>query len=139
MTPQDMAALHARAFRGQRPWTAEEFAGLLASPHTGLVSGPLEFVLGRVLAGEAEILTLAVDPEVQRQGRARALVMRFLTDAAAKGAARAYLDVADDNLPARALYAQAGFREVGRRRGYFARADGPAADAIVMARDLPDS
>lgn len=139
MTPKAMAALHARAFTDQRSWTATEFADLLASPHRVLVTDPKGFLLGRVLAGEAEVLTLAIAPDAQRQGRARGLLARFLAEAGAMGAVQAFLDVAGDNLPARALYTQAGFTEVGRRRGYFARVQGPAVDAIVMARDLPDS
>ena len=139
MTPEAMAALHARAFADQRPWTADEFADLLGSPHTVLVSEPMGFLLGRVLAGEAEVLTLAVDPAARRQGRARRLLARFVAEAMAKGAMQAFLDVAEDNASARALYTQAGFRAAGRRRGYFARADGAAVDAIVMSRDLPDS
>jgi len=139
MTPEAMARLHARAFADQRPWTATEFAGLLESRHTVLMADPMGFLLGRVLAGEAEVLTLAVDPDAQRQGRARRLLAQFLTDAAAQNATQAFLDVAADNTPARALYLQAGFREASRRRGYFPRAQGPAADAIVMARDLPVS
>ncbi len=139
MTPDAMAALHARAFTDQRPWTATEFASLLDSPHTVLVTDPMGFLLGRVLAGEAEVLTLAVDPDAQRQGRARRLLTRFLADATANGATQAFLDVAADNTAARALYTHAGFRAAGRRRAYFARAAGPAVDAIVMARELPDS
>jgi ribosomal-protein-alanine N-acetyltransferase len=139
MTPQAMAALHARAFTSQRPWTAAEFTDLLASPHALLVTDPMGFLLARVLAGEAEILTLAVDPDAQRQGRARHLLQQFLARSAALGAVRAFLDVAADNIAARALYTQMGFRDAGRRRGYFTRAGAPAVDAIVMARVLPDS
>ena len=139
MTPDAMAALHARAFTDQRPWTAAEIATLLDSPHTVLLTDPMGFLLGRVLAGEAEILTLAVDPLVQRQGRAGWLLEQFLALALTDGATQAFLDVAEDNAPARALYTQAGFRMAGRRRGYFARAGGPAVDAILMSRALPDS
>jgi ribosomal-protein-alanine N-acetyltransferase len=139
MTPDEMAALHARSFTDQRPWAAAEFAGLLASPHAFLVTEPMGFLLGRVLVGEAEVLTLAVDPDARRQGRARLLLRRFLGLAGSKGAVTVFLDVAADNIPARALYAQAGFAEAGRRRGYFARSAGPAADAIVMSRALPNS
>ena len=139
MTPDALAALHARAFPVQRPWTEAEFAALLASPHAVLLTDPMGFLLGRVLAGEAEILTVAVDPAAQCQGRGRRLLEQFLADAIAHGATQAFLDVAEDNAPALALYARAGFSAVGRRRGYFTRRDGPAFDAILMARDLPVS
>jgi ribosomal-protein-alanine N-acetyltransferase len=88
-----------------------------------------------VMAGEAEVLTLAVRPAQRRRGIARALV-----DAAALLASRTasamFLEVADDNPAAVALYAQAGFAAVGRRAGYYARPGAPAADAIVMRRTL---
>ena len=138
MTPDDLAALHARAFADQRPWTAAEFASLLASPHTLLVTDPMGFVLGRVLASEAEILTLAVDPAARRQGCARRMLDAFLVQSAHQ-AETAFLDVAADNAPARALYKAAGFAETGRRKGYFARKAGPAVDAILMTRALPKS
>ncbi len=138
MTPGDLAALHARAFADQRPWTEAEFASLLGSPHVVLLSVPMGFLLGRVLADEAEILTLAVDPDAQRQGHARWLLHGFLAQASAH-AVTAFLDVAEDNTPARSLYAAAGFIETGRRRGYFTRPDGPPVDAILMTRALTDS
>jgi ribosomal-protein-alanine N-acetyltransferase len=93
-------------------------------------------VLVRLAADEAEILTLAVAPEARRRGRARALLKAAQAHAAAGGARRLVLEVAEDNAPARALYAAAGFGPVGRRRGYYDRAAGAAADALVLAKDL---
>ncbi len=137
MTPDTLAATHATAFIAERPWTAAEFAALLAQPTT-LVTGEADsFLLGRVILDEAEILTLATAPAARRQGRARAALTAFLTAARARGAVRAFLDVASDNLPARALYAAAGFAEIGRRAAYYTAPDGTRTDAILMARDLP--
>ncbi len=103
-------------------------------PHEGGGRRPdsAGFLLGRILAGEAEVLTLAVHPDARRRGIGRDLLARFLARAAAGGAARAFLEVAEDNPGALALYAAAGFAAVGRRRGYAA----PGVDALVMARDL---
>jgi ribosomal-protein-alanine N-acetyltransferase len=64
------------------------------------------------------------------------LLAQGLVLAVAGGAERMFLEVAEDNAAARALYARAGFAEAGRRRGYYARPDGPAADALVLALDL---
>ena len=110
-------------------------------PHEGAGRSPAPagFLLGRALAGEAEVLTLAVRPEAQGQGLGSALMARFLAEAAARGAARAFLEVAADNDVARRLYARHGFVEAGLRRGYFALMGGGAVDGIVMARDLPVS
>ncbi|MFA4893699.1 GNAT family N-acetyltransferase, partial [Brevundimonas sp.] len=58
-------------------------------------------------------------------------------EAAARGARRLFLEVAEDNEAARALYGRAGFSEAGRRPRYYARADGSRRDALLLALDLP--
>lgn len=94
------------------------------------------FLLGRVVADEAEILTLAVDPDHRRQGTGFHLVTRFLDAAGDRDAATAFLEVAADNVAAIALYHRAGFTQQGRRKGYFHAPDGQLTDALVMACDL---
>lgn len=137
MTPETLAVVHARCFRSPPPWSAAEFAGFLADPLAFvLVEGDAGFLLGRAVAGEAEILTLAVVPEARRLGLARRLVARFLYQAQLRGAERAFLEVRADNAPALALYESAGFTSVGLRRGYYRDADGGGVDALVLARQL---
>lgn len=137
MTPAALAALHARCFRQPRPWTAAEFALLLGQPATVLAALPGGFALGRVVAGEAELLTLAVAPRARRRGLGRRLLALFEAAAAARGAGVCHLEVAADNEAARALYAAAGYAETGSRRGYYGPAAGVAAvDAILLARPL---
>lgn len=129
-----MAALHARCFTVPRPWDARAFAEILQSPsvvHLGQAQG---FLIGRVVSDEAEVLTLAVDPAARRQRLGWGLVREFLAEAARRGAARAFLEVAETNAAARALYAGAGFSEVGRRRNYYTGAAAGAVDALVLAR-----
>lgn len=140
MTPEALADLHARTFRTPRPWTAEEFAGWLADPLAFLmVEGDAGFILGRAVAGEAELLTLAVSPEARGRGLGRRLVTRFLYQARLRGAEEAFLEVAEDNAPARAVYSRAGFTETGRRRGYYRTQDGRPVDALVLRRVLTDA
>lgn len=137
MSPEALALLHARCFATPRPWGAAEFAGLLADPLVFLlVEGDTGFLLGRAVAGEAELLTLAVAPEARRRGLARRLVERFLYQGRLRGAGYAFLEVAEDNGGGRALYGAAGFGEVGRRRGYFHTPDGRRIDALVLRREL---
>lgn len=135
MTPEAMAALHAQCFP-DRPWSAAEFAGLLDSRHTLLLESPRGdgFILARAVPPEAEILTLAVAPAARRQGIGAGLVSALLSALAARGVTELFLEVADDNLAARALYRSFGFRETGRRRDYYARSDGGRSDAVLMAR-----
>ena len=93
-------------------------------------------LLGRAVAGEAELLTLAVAPDRQRSGIGGRLVAAFLAEARARGAVQAFLEVAADNAAAIGLYRRAGFAEVGRRRGYYAGANGARIDALVFAQGL---
>ena len=135
MTPDRLSTLHAAAFAPERGWTAQEFRALLASPGTRLLTEDRAFLLGRVIADEAEILTLATCPSARRAGLARAMLRRFVELAGGLGAARILLDVAADNAAAQALYLGEGFTQLARRPRYFARPGGPPADAIVMQRD----
>lgn len=133
-----MARVHARAFT--HGWSAHEIGGfmeghgayaLVAEADDGQLGG---FILCRAIAGEAEVLTLAVDPDHRRLGLGRALV-----EAAAKLAAPScealFLEVADDNVAAIGLYQGAGFARVGVRHDYYEHPEG-RRDAIVMRRDL---
>ena len=140
MTPAGLAALHARCFTTPRPWTEAEFAEFLADPLTFLlVEGDAGFLLGRAVAGEAELLTVAVAPEARRRGLGRKLVSRFLYQARLRGADSAFLEVAADNLAAQSVYAAAGFTLAGRRKGYYRTQDGRAVDALVLRRMLTDA
>ena len=136
MTPAAMAALHARCFTTPRPWTAAEFAALLAEPPVFATLAETGFALGRVVADEAELLTIAVAPEARRQGEGRALLDGFLRTARARGAETAFLEVAADNAAALALYRWSGFAEAGRRRGYYHSPGNPPVDALVMVKSL---
>ena len=137
MTPPDpsaLAALHAEAFAA--PWSAAEFADLLGQSGVFAVVEDDGFILMRVVLDEAEILTLAVRPAARRRGLGGRLVGQGAVAVARAGASCLFLEVAEDNAAARALYDRAGFRSVGRRRAYYAGADGQRIDALVLARDL---
>ena len=133
-----LAEIHARAF--EEGWSAAEIAKLLESPAVfAMISAAPErrgFVMAWAAAGDAELITVAVVPEARRKGIGAALVEAAGAFARARGAATIHLEVAEDNAPARALYARLGYEEVGRRRGYYARPEG-FADAIVMRLTLP--
>ncbi len=96
---------------------------------------PLGFSLFRTVAGEAELLLLAVAPAFQRQGIARRLLDEFMQRAEAEGAKRVHLEVRDGN-PAVGMYRAAGFEAAGRRRNYYRGSDGNRFDALTLARDL---
>jgi ribosomal-protein-alanine N-acetyltransferase len=94
------------------------------------------FVIGRAMAGEAEIITIAVRPEDRRQGVGRILMDAAIATALAFDAAVMFLEAAVDNEAAVALYASMGFEAAGRRKQYYARGDGPRIDALIMRREL---
>jgi ribosomal-protein-alanine N-acetyltransferase len=118
-------------------WTAPQCAGLLPMPGVWLSlardrDATLGFALGRIIAGEAELLLLAVRRDARREGLGRLLLQRFLLVAGTRGAERLHLEVREGN-QAVGLYASAGFGEVGRRRNYYRGADGQAYDALTLA------
>jgi len=135
MTPADMARIHAAAFPNRRVWSVAEFQDFLTDPGVSLATTNHGFALGRIIAQEMEVLTVAVDPDHQGQGQGRALV-RDLLAAAKSTADTAFLEVSADNQPAMALYASLGFAAVGRRKNYYAGKDGTSADALVLRLDL---
>jgi len=94
------------------------------------------FILVRTILDEAEILTLAVRPSGRRNGMGARLVRAAVHRARSMGAERLFLEVAEDNVVARALYAGCGFRTTGRRRGYYARPDGVGVDALLLVLNL---
>jgi len=134
ISAETLADLHAAAFAA--PWTAGTFAELLVQPGVFAETADDGFILIRVVADEAEILTLAVRPEARRRGLGARLAAAAAARAAALGAERLFLEVAQDNAAARGLYARSGFVEVGRRRGYYARPGAAAVDALTLALNL---
>ncbi len=136
MTPAEMAAIHASAMTVPAPWSVRDFETLAAGRNVFIASPSASgFALGRVVVDEAELLTLAVDPDAQRQGIGRACLTAFETEAIARGANHLHLEVAATNAPALSLYRSAGWHEAGRRKAYY---KGPDAriDAILMTKQL---
>lgn len=136
MTPDALARLHAAAFTTPRPWSAREFSDLLASPHVFLVQRPDAFALGRCIADEAELLTIATDPARQRQGLGRATLTDFEVRAAERGATSGFLEVAAGNAAALTLYLGNGWQITGRRPRYYHAPDGTLIDAQILSKSL---
>jgi [ribosomal protein S18]-alanine N-acetyltransferase len=136
-----LAELHGQAFA--RPWEAHEFERCLAERNVladGVFLGsgrePVGFVLSRRVADEAEILSVVMGPEARGRGHARALLACHLDALGRRGVRTVHLEVEEGNEPALALYRRHGFREAGRRPGYYAKPDGGRATAVIMSRTL---
>lgn len=126
-----------------RGWEPAECAALIADSGVvtdGVFSGgsgnPEGFVISRKAADEAEILSIVVAPARRRDGLGRALLAAHLAHLAGEGMTQVFLEVEEGNQPAERLYRHFGFREVGRRKGYYPKPDGTRATAIAMRLDL---
>ena len=134
-----IAALHAASFR--RGWSEQEVETLLLDryviAHRAQSGAALSgFIMSRLAANEAEILSVAVARAAQGRGLARGLLTLHLRRLAGIGASAVFLDVDEHNQPAIRLYRRAGFHEIARRPNYYADPGGKPAAALVLRRDL---
>ena len=130
-----ISALHTVSF--QRGWGEDEVYRLLIEKtvvtHRAMSGTTMTgFILSRMAAGEAEILSIAIARRQRGRGFARPLLDLHLRRLAGLGTRTVFLEVDESNAPARALYRRAGFRDVGRRRSYYQS----GASALVLRRDL---
>jgi len=128
-----------------RPWSGGEFADLLsqntvfgyAAREVGRGKAPpVGFVLARLVAGEGEILTVAVARTHRRQGLGWRLMDAVLRELHGQRADALFLEVDEMNVAAIALYRRLGFIQVGKRPGYYKTGDAGTSSALVMRRDL---
>lgn len=124
----------ARAYpidKGPQPWSAGNISESLRHNNRcfGLGAGtPLKaFLLVQHQLDEAELLALAVNPDDQRQGLAAQLMNTMVNRLKAQNVTSIFLEVAESNLAAIALYQSLRFIDVGRRRAYYGD-----QDAIIM-------
>jgi ribosomal-protein-alanine N-acetyltransferase len=141
-TPNDaaaIAALHRESFR--RGWSEDEIEALLVESDviadSVRIGGTLVgFILSRVAADEAEILSIAVERSLRGRKLGRMLLQRNLQRLAGLGVASLFLEVDAGNAPALRLYTGMGFEEVGRREGYYRDAQGRPSAALILRRGL---
>ena len=134
-----IAALHAQSF--QRGWSEDECEQLLLDravlTHRAQINGKLTgFIMSRVAADEAEILSVAVARACRGRGLARQVLSLHMRRLAGLGVSTIFLEVGETNDPAAKLYARAGFHEVSRRPNYYPGSSGSPITALVLRRDL---
>jgi [ribosomal protein S18]-alanine N-acetyltransferase len=143
-SPEDaaeLALLHAGLFA--KPWDAESFSRLLTHPGStsflakvGQPPRTAGFIVSQLAADEAEIITLGVHKDSQRHGIARRLVEAMARAAKKAEVRRLFLEVGQSNAAALALYTGLGFKEAGRRKGYYEHPGAAPEDALVLALAL---
>lgn len=138
--PSDLGAIDRieRASFGN-PWPLDAYAQELEREH-GTVEvatirgeGVIGFSCAWHVAAEAHLMRIATDPRFRRRGIGRDLLCAVLARAQSASCLHITLEVASTNAPAVALYRAWGFREIGRRKGYYRV---PPDDALVMRRAL---
>ncbi|WP_439273043.1 ribosomal protein S18-alanine N-acetyltransferase [Pseudochrobactrum sp. HB0163] len=146
LVPADSAALgqiHGEAFH--HAWSEEDFAGMLSQDNifgfiaraVGKPKQAAGFVLARLVAGEAEILTIAVSSAIRRRGIGRELmegVLRYLHHERAESL---FLEVDESNMAAQALYRRLGFMQVGRRPAYYETEQG-RSNALILRKKVQE-
>jgi len=134
-----LSQLHGASFH--RGWGEGEFEAMLAERNTlvhRLRQGRrvIGFAVSRMAADEAEILSIAIDETQRGRGLSRHLLMTHLGHLAGRGVRSIFLEVEENNQPARRLYEWAGFGVIGRRERYYQQPGGEQLNAILMRRDL---
>lgn len=109
---------------------------LVAEGGAGVVGTVVGYAGIAVVAGEADLQTVAVDPAAQGRGLGRRLVREATAAAVRAGARRMHLEVRADNRAALSLYRAEGWSETGGRCGYYRAQEGGTVDAVLMTRRL---
>lgn len=123
----EITALHATCFKVSWPLPDME-AHIQNDLALGWCQDDLKgFIIIRSVFEQSEVLTLAVDPNARRQGIAETL-LRVAGEKLQKRSVKAlFLEVAEDNPSAIALYQKLGFEALGRRPRYYKRPEGRVA------------
>jgi ribosomal-protein-alanine N-acetyltransferase len=134
-----LAQLHGESFH--RGWGEGEFESMLTERNTlvhRLKVGRklVGFAVSRMAADEAEILSIAVAAGYRGRGLSRNLLLTHLGHLAGHGVRKIFLEVEENNQPARRLYERAGFSVAGRRERYYQQPGGEQLNALLMRRDL---
>jgi [ribosomal protein S18]-alanine N-acetyltransferase len=134
-----LANIHSASFH--RGWGESEFERMLMERNTlvhrlRIGRKIIGFSVSRMAADEAEILSIAVAEKHRGRGLSNNLLLTHLGHLAGRGVRAVFLEVEENNQPARRLYQRAGFTVVGRRERYYRQNGGEPLNALLMRRDL---
>ena len=120
---------------GAHGWGEADFAAALAAPQIVIAADAVSYALARHGGGEAELLLIATHPAARQAQHGTRALLRLEALLMARAVERIFLEVAEGNGAAIALYRRQGYRETGRRTGYYG-AGAARQDALLMAKDL---
>ncbi|MCF6322033.1 MAG: GNAT family N-acetyltransferase [Rhizobiaceae bacterium] len=145
-----LADIHARGF--DHGWSEDDIATTLAGKGVNCLTanipgegatGPKGFMIMRTLAGQSEVLTIAIDPGFRKRGMARALMEQAIRQLHKERIGQFFLEVSEYNLAALKLYQSLKFKQVSQRKSYYSSATPPEdegeqskANALVMQLEL---
>ncbi len=143
-----LARVHAAAFGGEKGWSAQSIAEMLAVEGTEAMLAlareteadkqddgvPVGMIITRMVWGDGEILTLGVDPSWRQRGIGGRLLATAMNGMVMLGVNRVFLEVAEDNTAAITLYESLKFERMGRRPNYYLQEGGRRVDALMMVR-----
>ena len=124
-----IVALHKQCFP-DKPWSESDFMELKKSG-CEIVASDNGFIVWRVVADQAEIITIGVAPDARRSGIAESMILLMEQELKKQSIVNIFLEVSEVNYPAKKLYEKLGFTVVGKRPKYY---DG--IDAIIMSKAL---
>ena len=119
------------------PWSMANFEDSLNSNYEAWVlrdrdGDLLGYFLLMAVVDEAHLLNVAVSAEKQGQGLGRFLLNQAVACARGLGMESVLLEVRPSNTRALQIYERYGFKQIGRRKGYYPAANQQREDAVVM-------
>ena len=136
----DISCIETRSFGD--PWSEKSITEALRSElmhnfkavdDSGRIIG---YAFLSIVADEAELLNIAVDPEFRHIGIGNALIERVAEEIRANNVTSTYLEVRENNLAARSLYEKHGFSVIGIRKNYYSE---PTEDAVIMKKTTEET
>ena len=134
MSARNLETIHRQSGYVHRIWSASEYDKLIEHPRTVLVQDSYCFTIGRLVAGEAELLMTAVAQEHQGKGLGRRSLNKFEEVLITKGATCCFLEVAKTNISACTMYKAEGFDVISTRKAYYQLGKNNRVDALMMRK-----
>jgi ribosomal-protein-alanine N-acetyltransferase len=142
MIPEDLdEVLAIEASASPTPWSKNMFAEEIQNPtsccfvmktEVGLKQPAIGFICFRNMAGESELLNIAVHPHYRRLGAGRKLMEFYIEFSSKQGSRAFYLEVHSSNRSAIHLYQSFSYQSFGVRKKFYQK----KLDALLMVKKV---